>query len=79
MASKCEGCGEVGVYFGKLCVDCLRKAHDRYLKGLRGVMIHYRDDSGNEFSKEISVGDTANVGTILHSSVEVIKIEEIEE
>ena len=78
MVSKCEGCGEVGVYFGKLCTDCLRKAHDRYLKGLKGVKIHLRDDEGNEFSKEISVGDTEDVGTILRSQIEVIKIEEIE-
>lgn len=46
---------------------------------LKGVRIHYRDDEGNEFSKEISVGDTEDVGTILRSRIEVIKIEEIEE
>jgi len=30
--SKCEGCGKIGVYFGKLCSECLRKAHDEYLE-----------------------------------------------
>lgn len=33
--SKCEGCGKLGVYFGQLCTNCLRKAHDEYLKNKR--------------------------------------------
>ena len=44
---------------------------------VESVRILKVDDEGNEFEQEISVGDTEEVGTIMHSLITVKKIEVI--